>query len=205
MPRNLLRAAIIVLIAAGAFAAWHFLFNDGTVRVTITQKEIDEALARKFPKRKTYAKVLHVEYLNPVVRMIPGQKRVLVSLDVRAGAGVPGIVSKSYDGHATIITRVRYEADSHRFFLVDPSVETLELPGLSQSHMNSLREGLNLGAGLWFDDIPVHRIKDRDLRTRIARMALRRIEILDDRVVATLGTPEKQDAAPASRNGSTGG
>lgn len=193
MIRNLFRILIIVLVAATAYAAWHFYFNKGTVRITITQEQIDEALERKFPKESTYVKVIKVHYENPVVEMIPGQDRVRISLDVRAEVGLSGILTKSYNGHATIATSLGYNPSSHRFSLVDPAVETLDLPGLSKSHLKSLGEGLNLAAVLWFDDIPVYRIKERDLKTKVTRHVLRNVEIRNDRIIATLGLPEDEN------------
>lgn len=191
MPIKIIRLLMLLLIAAGAFGIYHFFFNDGTVRVTITREMIDDALEKKFPKQDTYAKILHVHYENPVVDFLPDEERVRISLDVRAEVGLQKVLSKSYTGSAMITTSLAYNPASHRFSLVEPNLEELELPGLSVQNLEILKEGMNLAAILWFDDIPVYRIKDKDLKTRMTRHTLREVNIKNNRIIAILGMPGK--------------
>jgi hypothetical protein len=191
MIRKLFLILFALLILAAGYGIYHFFFNDGTVRVTITREMIDDALEKKFPKQDTYAKVLHVHYENPIVEMIPGRDRVRIALDVRTELGLPGVLSKSYTGSATLTTSLGYAPESARFSLVKPELEELTLPGLAPQHLATLRQGMNLAAVLWFDDIPVHRIKDKSLKHRVTRQVLREVTIKNDRIIATLGLPKE--------------
>lgn len=192
MTRKVLRFSILLLVVAGAWSAYHFLFNDGTIRVTITRDRIDEALEKKFPKQDTYAKVIHVHYENPVVDFVPGEERITVSIDVRAELGLQRVLSKSYTGSATITTSLGYNPASNRFLLINPHLDELDLPGLSSQHLDLVKEGMNLATVLWFDDIPVYRIKDRKLKDRVARHVLREVRIKNNRIIAVLGMPQDQ-------------
>lgn len=190
MTRTIIRWLILLLVAAGAYTIYHFLYNDGTVRVTITREMIDDALEKKFPKQDTYAKILHVHYENPVVEFLPDEERVRISLDVRTELGLQKVLSKSYTGSAMITTSLAYNPASSRFSLVEPSLEELDIPGLSGENLETLKEAMNLAAILWFDDIPVYRIKDKDVKNRVARHVLREVNIKNNRIVATLGMPK---------------
>ncbi len=174
------------LVAAGA--AGYYIFRGGptTFKVRISQEMIDSALARKFPKDKTYLKIIRITYANPRAVPLPGQGRVRIALDARAEIGIKGL-SKSYQGSAAVTTGVGYRPDTHTFELRDAQVEYLDLPKLSQRDLTILREGLNLAAAEWAPEITVYQLSNRDTRHRLAKLALKRIEIEDDQVVATLG------------------
>lgn len=174
------------LVTAGA--AGYYIFGGGpkTFKVRISQEMIDSALARKFPKEKTYLKILRITYANPRAVPLPGRGRVRIALDARAEIGIKSL-SKTYQGSASITTGVGYRADTHTFELRDAQVECLDLPKLSQRDLAILTEGLNLAAAEWAPEITVYQLSNRDTRHRLAKLALKSIEIEDDQVVATLG------------------
>jgi len=192
MTRTIIRLLILLFIAFGAFAIYHFIFDDGTIRVTITQEMIDDALEKKFPKQDTYAKILHVNYENPIVEFLPEKERVSISLDVRTEVGLKSVLSTSNTGSATMTTSLAYNPVSSSFSLVAPSLDELDLPGLSEANLETLKDGMNLAAVLWFDDIPVYRIKDKDLKTRVARHTLQEVQIKNNRIIAVLGLPKEK-------------
>lgn len=190
MVRMFRRLTVALLLLATGFGIYHFFFDDGTVRITITREMIDEALDEKFPKKDTYGRILHVHYENPIVEFIPGQDRVRIAIDVRTELGLQKVLSKSFDGSATLTTSLGFNPASARFSLIKPELEAINLPGLSPQYLEIVREGMNLAAGIWFDDIPVYRIKDKNMKHRVARQVLREVEIKDNRIIAILGVPQ---------------
>ncbi len=186
--RKILSIITLVLLLAGACAAGYYIFRGGpaTFKVRISQEMIDAALARKFPKEKTYLKIIRVTYANPRAVPLPGQGRVRIALDARAEIGLKGL-SKTYQGSASITTGVGYRTDTHTFQLRDARVEHLDLPKLSPRDLAILTEGLNLAAAEWAPEITVYQLTGRDTRHRLAKLVLKGIEIEDDQIVATLG------------------
>ena len=72
MKKNWLIGLLLLLVAGAA----GFLLRDAldrTVTINITQGMIDAALARKFPKDKTYLKIVRVTYLNPRAVFLPDE------------------------------------------------------------------------------------------------------------------------------------
>ena len=177
--------AAVLLLGGAAGYAW-LRHAKGTVKVSITRPMIDGALARKFPKEKTYLKIIRVAYVNPEVVFLPQEDKVRVGLDVRVELGIKGL-SKSYQGSAAITTRVGYDPTAYRFFLHQAQVESLTIPKLSVRDLELVKEGLNLVASEWIDRIPIYQLSERDTGQRFAKLVLKEIEIKGDRAVATLG------------------
>ena len=131
------RRWLIVLLLVLAAGAGGFLLRDAlerTVSIEITKGMIDAALAKKFPKEKTYLKIVRVSYVNPRAVLLPDQDKVCVSLDVRVAVGVAGL-EKTYSGSASLITRVGYNPADYRFYLetlgaMRESVMAVPAPGV---------------------------------------------------------------------------
>ena len=186
--RKILSIAFLALLLAAGIGTALYLKRGKpvTVRVPISQEMIDAALARKFPKEKVYLKIIRVTYANPKATLLPVSNRVRISLDAGAEIGVKGF-SKTYQGSAAITAAVGYRPETHTFQLRDARVERLDLPKISDNHLAILSEGLNLVAEEWATEITVYQLTDRDTTQRLAKLALKEIEIKDDKVIATLG------------------
>jgi len=186
MKRRWLIILLLVLVAGGG----GFLLRDAlerTVSIEITKGMIDAALAKKFPKEKTYLKIVRVTYLNPRVVFLPERDKVCVSLDVRVAVGVQDLLEKSYTGSASLITRIGYRAADYQFYLEQPELQSLEVPKMPDSYREALREGLNLFADEFVDTVPIYKLTRNDTKTNLAKLLLKDVSIRKDKVVVTLG------------------
>jgi len=187
--KSMVRIGIVggLLLLAGALVGYRFFQRgDGTLKVAISQSTIDGVLARKFPKDKTYLKIIRVTYMNPAAVLLPRENKVRVALAVRVEVGFKGL-GKAYQGDAAITTRVGYRPETYEFFLHEARVETLNVPKLSERDLAILREGLNLIAEEWARSITVYQLSDRDTSQKLAKLVLKQVDIQGDKVVATLG------------------
>ncbi|MEI6605948.1 MAG: DUF1439 domain-containing protein [Verrucomicrobiota bacterium] len=178
---------LLLLLATGVAG---FLLRDAmdrTVTINITQGMIDAALARKFPKDKTYLKIVRVTYLNPRAVLLPDQDKVRVSLDVRVAVGVPDLLEKTYSGSAALITKIGYKPADCQFYLEQPELLSLEAPKIPENYRAALQEGLNLLAGELGDAVPVYKLTNNDTKTNLAKLLLKAVTIRKDKVVVTLG------------------
>jgi len=176
----------VLLLAAGAAG---FLLRDAfdrTVTIDITQGMIDAALVEKFPKEKTYLKIVRVSYVNPRAVLLPDQDKVCVSLDVRVAVGVAGL-EKTYSGSASLITRVGYNPADYRFYLEEPELQSLEVAKMPETYREALRGGLNLIASEFVNSVPIYKLSKKDTPTNLAKLLLKDVSIHNDKVVVTLG------------------
>jgi len=186
MKKNPLIGLLLVLVAGVAGFLLRDAWNE-TVTINLTQGMLDAALARKFPKEKTYLKIVRVTYLNPRAVLLPDQDKVRVSLDVRVAVGVPGLLEKSYTGSAALITRIGYHPADYQFFLEQPQLQSLEAPQLPQTYRVALQDGLNHLAGELGDSVPIYQLTKNDTPTNLAKLLLKNLAIRKDKVVVTLG------------------
>ena len=186
MKKSWFIGLLLVLVAGAA----GFMLRDAwdrTVTIQISQGEIDTALARKFPREKTYLKIVRVTYLNPRAVLLPDQDKVRVSLDVRVAVGVPGLLEKSYTGSTALITRIGYHPADYQFFLDRPELQSLEAPQLPENYRAALQEGLNHLAGELGDAVPIYKLTQNDAKTNLSKLLLKDVAIHKDKVVVTLG------------------
>ncbi|KAB2641048.1 MAG: DUF1439 domain-containing protein [Verrucomicrobia bacterium] len=186
MKKNWLIGLVLLLVAGAA----GFLLRDAwdrTVTVNLSQGEINAALAKKFPKDKTYLKIVRVTYLNPRAVLLPDQDKVRVSVDVRVVVGVAGLLGKSYTGSAALITRIGYHPADYQFFLEQPELQSLEAAQLPESYRAALQDGLNHLAGELGDAVPIYQLTKNDTQTNLAKLLLKNVAIHKDKVVVTLG------------------
>lgn len=181
-----LKVICVVLLVVGLGFIVVKLCDDGTVKVNLTQAMIDDALAKKFPKTTTYLKIVKVRYSNPKAKLLAEQGKVLVSLDVQVTVGIKGLET-SYHGSAALSTRVGYHATDYRFYLQDAELQALEIPKIAQDKLEFVREGLNVIAREFVDEVPIYRLSENDTKTHLAKLFLKAIDIRPDRVVVTLG------------------
>ena len=186
MLKKPLVTGVLVLVAAVLGMVLMKLGEDGTLKVNITQGMIDAALAEKFPKDKTYLKIVRVTYANPKAVLLPDQEKVLVSLEVKVRVGITGL-EKSYTGSASLATRVGYNPEDYRFYLRDPELLTFEVDKIPENYRETLREGLNLIAGEFVGEIPIFKLTKSDTKTHLAKLLLKDISIRKNKVVVTLG------------------
>ncbi|MEI6656694.1 MAG: DUF1439 domain-containing protein [Verrucomicrobiota bacterium] len=184
LKKPLVIGGVLLLAAVGLVVTK--LGDDGTLKVTITQGMIDAALAGKFPKDKTYLKIVKVTYANPKAVLLPDQEKVLVSLEVKVRVGITGL-EKSYTGRASLATGVGYDPETCQFYLKDPELKTFDVGKIPDNYRETLREGLNLIAGEFAGDIPVYKLTKSDTKTHLAKLLLKDVSIRKNKVVVTLG------------------
>jgi hypothetical protein len=177
----------LLLLIIGALS-WLLLTsrNDGTVTIKITQAMIDAALTKKFPQEKSYLKFLRVSYANPQAILLPDQDKVLVSMDVTVHMGIKGL-EKSFTGAAAVSTRVKYNATDYKFYLQDATLRSLDIPKLSAKDLDLIKEGINLIAAEFVDEVPIYKLSRNDTKTNLAKLLLKNLTIKQDKVVVTLG------------------
>jgi len=186
MKKNWLIGLLLLLVAGAA----GFLLRDAldrTVTINITQGMIDAALARKFPKDKTYLKIVRVTYLNPRAVFLPDEDKVRVSLDVKVAVGVPDLLEKSYSGSAALVTRIGYKPADYQFYLEQPELQSLEVLKMPENYRAALQEGLNHLAGELGEAVPIYKLTKNDTKTNLAKLLLKDVTIRKDKVVVTLG------------------
>ncbi len=173
---------LVVVLGAAGGAAWYAL-RDGTVTITLTQAELEQQLAERFPMRKKYLELIEVVYENPRVVLTDGSDVLGVGVDARVAVPLTGDV----EGAADIRTKLAYDAERTAFVLHDPKLEKLQLAGLDAKVLERVKNVANVLVTEQLPGIPVYTLKPTDYKRTAARMLLKSVTVRDGVLVLELG------------------
>lgn len=146
------------------------------LRVTMTGEQIERELSKSFPVTRSYS-VLSVELSNPKIVLQPGGDRIGLKLNATASVAIV-----RFTGAVTVSGKLRYEQDSSQFFLDEPAVTSLVLPGLPETQQPQLLDTINVAVKAVLPTVPIHQLEDGS-----KKMFLRAVRVEDGQVIAELG------------------
>jgi hypothetical protein len=128
---------------------------------TFSQKQVQEAVARKFPIQRTASQIFDVALSNPAVGMAPDRNRVTVRVDARlATPFMPNPVS----GMFTMSTQLGYDAQSRSVVLLSPSVDDSQFTGDAAQYNQQIAAAGALLAAQLLDHYPIYTFKPEELQ-----------------------------------------
>lgn len=166
--RHLLRnaaggAGLALLMGGPAFLLGGCGSLLGPREVLITQTQLQDRLARRFPLDRQLMQLLDVQLQAPVLSMLPERNRVQAQVPVvlknRLAGGPP------VRGSVAVSFGLRFEPADLSLRLTDLALERLEAPGLPPALERMLG-----GLGSWvadeaLRDVTVHQWQPQDLQT----------------------------------------
>jgi hypothetical protein len=175
--KNAIALAIVVLLLAAVF----LYFKGRRYEVVITQEQIDAALVERFPVSKKYLLIFDVIYSDPKVTLLEDEDRIEVGLDATLNIRIDG-EPKQLGGGCTIISGIRYEAETQEFFLDDAEFSRLEIQGVPEVYLELVTTFSAKAAKEYIEKYPIYRLKGKD-----AKSLLKDFEVKDQAVYVTLG------------------
>lgn len=169
------RAAVLLGLVLVSNLALAFSYT-----VEIPEQEIQEKLAAKMPlkAKKLLAKVI---LSNPAVDLIKDSNRIGVAADFEAR--LPGIKGK---GRVNIIGDLSYNPDKGEFYLHKPEIASLTLDKLPDQYDEDIRRVLQPLAAKALEAHPVYKLKDDDLRQKLAKAVLQSVSVKNEKLVVVL-------------------
>ena len=177
----LLLAAMLLLAGCSTLGLVGALLGD---RIAFTAPQLQQQLDRHFPR--DYEKLgglLTLSVLHPRLSIPPGSHRLRLDFDV--GIGTPGRDSRTPAGHLAIASGLRFDPGTLGLHLQDPSIESLQLPGVGDALGGGARELVDR----WLSDYarrePVYQF-DNGLLQRLQSRSIGATTIEDGMVVVHL-------------------
>ncbi len=175
-------AIVIVVVLVGAF-----IFLKGKrFDIVIPQATIDSALAENFPASKDYRRVFSLEFSNPQVTLIEATDRIQVGMDVslklrqKEGPGKLG-------GGATVSAGLRYDEQTHAFFLDETVIDRMEIPGVPDDLQDRVAQVGSQAINQLLEERPVYQLEATNIKTAAAKMLLKGFEVRDQAIHVTIG------------------
>lgn len=183
--RQGLLLVVLFLMVAGTIA--FVVLRDETYEVRITQQQLQQKIDPKFPITKTHLLILKVTWQNPTITLAEGSSRATVSFDAELILRDDKDKPTTLKGTAQASSAIRYQEEKYQFYLVEPKVEQLNLPGVPAKWEGKIAELFNKYASEVFDQLPVYTIPKTDLPKAAARMFLKSVTVENGELVAVFG------------------
>ncbi|MEA3121705.1 MAG: hypothetical protein QOH33_1260 [Paraburkholderia sp.] len=128
---------------------------------TFSQRQVQDAIARKFPYRHTVSQFFDIALTDPVVGFEPGANRVTVRLDAHVASP---FLQQPVDGVFTLSSRLEYDGVRSAVVLRSPSVDSVDVQGEARAYRQQLEAAGALVASQWLDGYPIYTFKPDQLQ-----------------------------------------
>lgn len=150
-------ASLAVPIAACATRTFPFIPD----HYTFSQRQVQQAVARKFPYRRTVSQVFDVALTDPAVGFAPDANRVTVKLDAHVSSP---FLQQPVDGVFTLSSRLEYDGAQRAIVLRAPNVESVDVQGEARAYQQQIEAAGALAAAQWLDGYPIYTFKSEELQ-----------------------------------------
>ena len=175
----------LALLAAVCIAFALYLHGK-SLTLRITEPQMREQLAMRFPIERTSLLLLRWRLTNPQVSFLPQRQRVVLGLDARLNARLDG-QRDDLGGRIEVETALRYDTGRGAFFLIDPVITRLAIDGIPEAHVMRVQTSVRGVLAEMFAQVPVYTLRQADLFQDTARRVLEEVRIEDESIVVVLG------------------
>jgi hypothetical protein len=151
--------------------------------VILDEAELQAKVEEPFPIEKQYL-LFQVTLKEPKVHLLPDANRLEVEMQI--GVKVKGLETE-FRGLASVTGRIRYLPEKASFFLDDPQVQRLKLPGIPERFTSRANELVELALREWYERFPIYRLKEGRFKHEVARLVLQKMEVRNQKLILTLG------------------
>ena len=183
MKRAILFVALVLVLA---LAGGVLYFRNKQYDVIITQKQIDDALQKKFPVTKTHLLIFRIIYSNPRLRLLPESNRIEVGLDAEVNIKILN-ESKKLAGTVLVTSALAYRNETKQFFLSSPEINKLGIQGIPQQYLDKVTDFASNAAREYLQEFPVYTLTAKDTKTAAAKLLLKDVQVKSSEVHVTLG------------------
>lgn len=125
-PRLVTAAAILFFTLTTAWAA----YNIWTSEYTLTKTELQDTLAKQFPRNVNYQSVFKVSIANPQLVLDEANNRITTIVDTKLSS--PLLLPQDISGKIALNSGVKYDAPTRSLRLDQPVVSKVDVAGGSE-------------------------------------------------------------------------
>lgn len=170
MTRHQVSQSFLLLFLASLLAACGF--SDGKITLDFSAKQLQDAIAPKFPTENCRLPLACIKLQNPVVSLQDNADRITLTLDTTVS-----ILNQPVTGSAVVSAKPRYQSSTGEIFLDETQIQDLKFPGVSANVTNFVTQYGSVLAKQSLERMPIYKFKN----TQIEKMA--RMSIVDVNVV----------------------
>lgn len=163
ISRRRLAAASLTLLALAGCSA----LPTRPRQVHISQAQLLERIATRFPVKQRYLGLLETTLDHPRLRLMPEENRVGTEVDYLIALPVPG--QSELKGRVELSYGLRFEPSDTTLRLTQARVERLDVDGLNAAQAAQVKKVAGLLTEDMLNEAVVHRMKREDLESLAGR------------------------------------
>ena len=180
-------AVAAVLTAAILFTAGLPGCTGLTVDITLTEDEINDALADSFPITESYVDILSVTLASPRAELTDGSDKMLVDLDAAVNLNVPVVdIDETVTGSVRVETGIGYNSSTGEIVLKEPGLLETSIDGIPDEYLEIATAVADDVLRLALDGFPIYKIEPEDFEATLASILVDDVRIEDGLLVVTL-------------------
>jgi hypothetical protein len=154
--RFLAWAGVTLLLAACA----NSLFNPGPRSYIISQAQLLDIIAKRFPFNERVAELLDLQAVAPRIKLLPESNRIATELDVNL---TERLLRTAFKGSLAMNYGLRFEPSDNSIRMTDVKVSSLVVDGVPDRYQNLVGRLAPVLAERLLNDFSLHQISAKDL------------------------------------------
>ncbi len=156
------------------------------IPVTITENQINSAMAKAYPVNQTLFRIIDLTYANPKVFLRPGSDQVELRMDAELGIGlIPG--ARKLTGTTTVLSGIRYQPTTGQFFLADPEIREVDIEGIPRDRLELVTKAALELTRSKLEATPIYTFEGNDTLSNAAKLLVKDVRIQDGAARVQLG------------------
>ena len=175
---------LLVLLLASTLSACGF--SDGKFTLDFSAKQIQDAIAPKFPAENCRLPLACIKLQNPIVSLQDNSDRITLTLDTTVS-----ILQQPVTGTAVVSAKPRYQASTGEIFLDDSQIQDLKFPGVSPNVTNLVTQYGSVLAKQSLERTPIYNFKNTQTE-KMARMSITDVKVVGGKLRVSIDPTMRQ-------------
>ena len=176
--------SFLILFAASALTACGFA--DGKFTLDLSARQIQDAIAPKFPAENCPLPLTCIKLQNPTVTLQDNSDRITLMLDTTVT-----ILQQPVTGTAVLSAKPRYLASTGEIFLDDSQIQDLKLQGVPLNVTNLVTQYGSILAKQSLERTPIYNFKNNQTE-KIARMSIVDVKVVGGKLRVSIDPTMQQ-------------
>ena len=151
-------------------------FADGKFTLDFSAKQIQDAIAPKFPAENCPLPLTCIKLLNPKVTLADGSDRLTLSFDTTVS-----LLGQPTTGTAVVSAKPRYQATTGEIYLDDSKIENVALARVPTEVTNLVAQYGSALARQALERTPIYNFKNAQTE-KLAKMAIANVKVVDGKL-----------------------
>jgi hypothetical protein len=189
MTRHQVSQSFLLLFLVSLLAACGF--SDGKITLDFSAKQLQDAIAPKFPAENCRLPLACIRLQNPVVSLPDNADRITLTLDTTVS-----ILNQPVTGSAVVSAKPRYQPSTGEIFLDDAQIQDLKFPGVAPNVRNFVTQYGSVLAKQILERTPIYSLKNTSVE-KMARMRIADIQVVGGKLRVAIDPTMQQQPKTA--------